>query len=35
MGLCHLMDPDVVNRLRGKAEGEAVVEEESEQEVKS
>ncbi len=34
-GLSHLMDPDVVNKLRGKAEGEAVVEEEIEQEVKS
>lgn len=34
-GLIHLMDPDVVNKLRGKAEGEAVTEEESEQEVKS
>ncbi|MBF0560026.1 MAG: 30S ribosomal protein S5 [Nitrospirae bacterium] len=34
-GLSHLMDPDVVNKLRGKAEGEFVAEEESEQEVKS
>lgn len=34
-GLSHLIDPDVVNKLRGKAEGELIAEEETEQEVKA
>lgn len=34
-GLTSLKDPDTVFKLRGKLEGEAIVEEETEQEVKS